>query len=132
VKVTVNRSFSILKFSRRIHAISVLRFPDNLSKDRIATALNRKYSLGIVLAFFSALLNSPSSMAVSRLSLKELFLTRVKKTPPRLLFQNKLQKLRRYIKRCSFQLKEKEGKLFAGDKICWQLENEVLLQTLTT
>jgi len=84
VKVTVNRSFSTLKFSRGIHAISVLRFPDNLNRERTAKALNRKYLLSIVFAWSNALDSSSSSMTVSRFSLKALFLTRVKTMPPAL------------------------------------------------
>jgi hypothetical protein len=51
VKVTVNRSFSSLKFSSGIQAISVLHFLGNRNNDRTASALSRKYSLEIELAF---------------------------------------------------------------------------------
>jgi hypothetical protein len=82
VKMTANRSFSTLKFSRGIQDISVLRFPDSRSNDRTARARNRKYSLSILFAWFNAEFSSLSSMTVSRLSLKALFLTRVKLSPP--------------------------------------------------
>jgi hypothetical protein len=43
VNVTVSKSFSTLKFSSGIHAISVLRFPDRRSNESTARARSRKY-----------------------------------------------------------------------------------------
>lgn len=84
VNVTLSRSFSTLKFSSDIQQISVLRFPESRNKERTARARSRKYSLSMALACPNASLSSVSPMTVSRLSLRELFLTRVTHSPPAL------------------------------------------------
>jgi hypothetical protein len=69
-------------------------------------------------------------MTVSRFSLKASPLARVKQAPPEQLVPEN-QKCNFYGILSFLYSKEKEGKISAGEKICWNLEKEVLLQTLT-
>jgi hypothetical protein len=75
--VTLKKPFSTLTKSRWTLAISSLRFPVSLRRQRIAKARSLKNSSSSSLAISKVSLNSSGEMTVLRFTRESLFLTRV-------------------------------------------------------